>query len=464
MKKYSKQLLALVICTLVLLALLPTMAYAAEGDVCEINGVGYSTLNEALEIVQDKDTIKLLANIDHDYIFINGISVTFDLDGQYTLNVGGLSATYALVVADHGEVKLLNEIIGKAELNVTASYAVYTYSDSGYVALSNATCNNGNGVGVLALGGHVKVSGNVTSLVSGYEGVYATEGAVVEVGGNVGIAGSFTYGIFVEDGANVKIYGSVAGLFYGIYSAGSANKTLEVLGDVRGGIYGVWVRDASSMITIQGILIGSESGYIRIQDIVLMQFEHEIISTKTGYLEYTDGVNFIWVKSIDPCAGGHDFSVLLEHVNATCEVDGYEIHKCSRCAETVLTTISAIGHDWNSGYVIIEPTPWSEGIMEFTCNNCQETYTVILPKLSVNSISADAFVEKLNGNKNNLIISVTELVNNEESYGQTAVTYTALFSINNNAAGIYQVGPYNVYVNTKGNTQIREIYIVDFPC
>jgi len=32
--------------------------------------------------------------------------------------------------------------------------------------------------------------------------------------------------------------------------------------------------------------------------------------------------------------------------------------------------------------------------------------------------------------------------------------------INNNAAGTYQVGIYRVYVDTKGNTQIHECYIV----
>ncbi|MCL2163521.1 MAG: hypothetical protein FWH55_03805 [Oscillospiraceae bacterium] len=66
-----------------------------------------------------------------------------------------------------------------------------------------------------------------------------------------------------------------------------------------------------------------------------------------------------------------------------------------------------------------------------------------------------AFVTKLNGNKNDLTISIVE----ELSYGQINV-YTQTFSINNNAAGSYQVGPYLVYVDTKGNDQIRACYIV----
>ena len=66
-----------------------------------------------------------------------------------------------------------------------------------------------------------------------------------------------------------------------------------------------------------------------------------------------------------------------------------------------------------------------------------------------------AEVEKLNGNKNNLTITVLE----EYERGVWEVTKT--FSIDNNAAGTYQVGDHKVYVDTKGNTQIRECYIVE---
>ena len=67
-----------------------------------------------------------------------------------------------------------------------------------------------------------------------------------------------------------------------------------------------------------------------------------------------------------------------------------------------------------------------------------------------------AFVAKLNGNKNNLTITVTETY-----VDGTVETYTATFSISNNAAGIYEVGGYEVYVDTKGNDQIRACYVID---
>jgi len=71
------------------------------------------------------------------------------------------------------------------------------------------------------------------------------------------------------------------------------------------------------------------------------------------------------------------------------------------------------------------------------------------------SVTPSAYVTKLNGNKNNLTITITE----RYSDGVTkAIKET--FSINNNAAGSYTVGNYRVYVDTKGNDQIRECYIV----
>ena len=66
-----------------------------------------------------------------------------------------------------------------------------------------------------------------------------------------------------------------------------------------------------------------------------------------------------------------------------------------------------------------------------------------------------ASVKKLNGNKNDLTITVTETY--EDGKVQS---FTKTFSINNNAADTYALGPYKVYVDTKGNDQIRECKIV----
>jgi uncharacterized repeat protein (TIGR02543 family) len=73
-----------------------------------------------------------------------------------------------------------------------------------------------------------------------------------------------------------------------------------------------------------------------------------------------------------------------------------------------------------------------------------------------NSYAAEAFVTKLNGNKNDLTITVTET----DAYGVESV-YTETFSIRNNEAGLYAVNRFYVYVDTKGDVQIRAIYIAE---
>ena len=82
-------------------------------------------------------------------------------------------------------------------------------------------------------------------------------------------------------------------------------------------------------------------------------------------------------------------------------------------------------------------------------------YTIDTGKPVIVSVMPSAYVTKLNGNKNDLTITVTE----RYSDGTTKIA-TETFKINNNAADTYIVGIYTIYVNTKGNDVIRECYIV----
>ena len=79
-------------------------------------------------------------------------------------------------------------------------------------------------------------------------------------------------------------------------------------------------------------------------------------------------------------------------------------------------------------------------------------------KSEVASATPTAFVKKLKRNKNELTITITE--ETVCGCGKTN-DYSETFIIRNNAAGTYTVGNYQVYVNTKGNDQIRECYIVE---
>jgi hypothetical protein len=75
-----------------------------------------------------------------------------------------------------------------------------------------------------------------------------------------------------------------------------------------------------------------------------------------------------------------------------------------------------------------------------------------------------ASVKQLTGNTNELTIIVTEFFADGTKH-----EVPAIITIDNNASGTYTVGPcpqcqrsYRVYVDTKGNDQIRECRIVQY--
>ena len=77
-------------------------------------------------------------------------------------------------------------------------------------------------------------------------------------------------------------------------------------------------------------------------------------------------------------------------------------------------------------------------------------------KSKIISVTPSAEVEKLKGNRNNLTITIIE----EYADGRKE-RIEKTFSIKNNAADTYEVGSYKVYVDTKGNDQIRACRIVN---
>jgi hypothetical protein len=79
----------------------------------------------------------------------------------------------------------------------------------------------------------------------------------------------------------------------------------------------------------------------------------------------------------------------------------------------------------------------------------------LMPKEVLANVLVSASVKKIPGNKNDLTITLTEVYT-----GGTKIVSTKTFSIDNNAAGYYDVGGYKVYVDTKGNDQIRACYVV----
>ncbi|MDI9493814.1 MAG: GLUG motif-containing protein, partial [Bacillota bacterium] len=284
MKTVLRKLLSMLLVLFLITALLPCSVSAVDGDVCEIvGGPSYSTLDGALDAVQDGETIKLLQDIDHN----SGISIvdkhiTFDMNGC-TLNVvnSALEDTFeemsGLFVQGNAGVAL----VGEGEFNVTGSwYGVFAECDSGEtleVTVTNATGNGRDGVA--AQGSKVTVQEDATSNGSGGNGVWASYDAEVTVDGDVYANGERSVGVKAETLALITVNGSVIASgneSIGIEASDDGDVTVEGDVSVSGtdcvGVYLLSEADKMSIVTIKGGIDAEK---------------YALIETEVGECEYT---------------------------------------------------------------------------------------------------------------------------------------------------------------------------------
>jgi len=161
----------------------------------------------------------------------------------------------------------------------------------------------------------VTVTGNVSG--SGQDGISTMNGSKVTVTGDVIGGGN---GVITRQNSMVNVSGSVTGNNNsGVYAID--NSTVTIGGDVIGnrgvniqyGGNGVSLQDVKGVkVTIDGQIKAKEPqdyGYIMIStetdnpfSITYLSFSHsdnQPTSSKAGYLEYTDGKSYVWVKGED---------------------------------------------------------------------------------------------------------------------------------------------------------------------
>ncbi len=168
---------------------------------------------------------------------------------------------------------------------------------------------------------------------------------------------------------------------------------------------------------------------------------------------------------ISPWNGGNAFEPIVFDVQSGSTVDISKYFYDVTIPEGYSNVgITCMDQRWcvyqaNAGDTITLLKTGQEATIVSTYKNREYTAKIMLdgsdPFTSIVSTTPTASVMKLNGYENELTITVTDVY----AVG-LAKTYTETFTINNNAAGTYNIGPYRVYVDTKGNIQIRQCYIV----
>ena len=109
------------------------------------------------------------------------------------------------------------------------------------------------------------------------------------------------------------------------------------------------------------------------------------------------------------------------------------------------------------GWFLFDGDEYIPFIFDETPINAKLVLTALwTPVYVVGTPTVSASVSKVPGNKNELTITVVEKLSNG-LFNFIVET----FLIDNNAAGTYNVGPYFVHVDTKGNDQIRACYLAE---
>jgi uncharacterized repeat protein (TIGR02543 family) len=149
------------------------------------------------------------------------------------------------------------------------------------------------GTGIASSGANVSVIGDI---VADLVGVFVDEGAYVSVDGNV-ISANGSSAIYANTGAIVAINGSVdASVGMGVEAYGAGTQ-VAIHGDITAGGTGVYAVTGAQVTVDATITVPVDRTYIYVHGASKDEADYEVVTTKVGYLTYTDsgGISAVWV-------------------------------------------------------------------------------------------------------------------------------------------------------------------------
>ena len=159
-------------------------------------------------------------------------------------------------------------------------------------------------IGTFSDGGKITVTGKAQGMLNG---VYANGAGgvvtVITVGGNVESTAATGCGVRAIGGdASVTVGGSVKGVLYGIYAAGTGT-LVTVAGTVAAtdaaGV-GIEAGNNAKAIIEGSITVPATATYVNAGGMIKTSTDVTTPSTLAGYLEYSDGGSYVWVKNSVP--------------------------------------------------------------------------------------------------------------------------------------------------------------------
>jgi len=262
---------------------------------------------------------------------------TVIVNGSVTATGNGIKAVYA----DPGSTVTIN---GGIEVTGDDSYGVDAEDAGTIVSVNgNIVVKGDENWGVNAIGGAtVEVTGYVTATGSQSGGVLAQEGSLIKVSGDV-TGGTDCSAVFADDsdisvgglvtafgdadgveayfGANVEV-GSIlakdgAGGVFAISGVLGNPITVTVDGDViaddyciaahndvevnvGGDVSGTGVIASGGSKTVIDGMLTATGDYINFNGTIKNAGDNDASSSKSGYLQYSDGTSYVWIKDTTP--------------------------------------------------------------------------------------------------------------------------------------------------------------------
>lgn len=254
---------------MMVLTMMPTMAFAQTGNVCQIDGKSaYTSLEAALEAADEGDTIRLTQSFSLEANVSVKKDVTLDLNGQ-TLTTGSFTIKIAggdLTVQDKSE---------SADGKITGTAYIIDMNASGgdKVTLESGTLE-GTGWSAVARVG----SGDTFEMTGGIARQTqsnATYVVLVNGGGTVNILGGRIEGSIRGISASTASSTVVVGT---IPAAGAGNQTAEEAARVYAS--GVYSSSASANIVLNSGTVGRVFGTVGESFVLNCWFEQDV----SGYL------------------------------------------------------------------------------------------------------------------------------------------------------------------------------------
>ena len=173
----KRKILTLLLALAMVLTMLPMTALAAGSDVAEVNGQGYSTLQDAIDAAQNGGTVKLLENVTESVTIPAGATVTLNLDGHKLTNVNDhtIINNGTLTITGNGTVDNISNARAAVKNNVGGTVTIEngTFCRSAEASI-DAEHSGGNSYYVIDNQGTMNINGGAFKFSDTNIGAYSS--------------------------------------------------------------------------------------------------------------------------------------------------------------------------------------------------------------------------------------------------------------------------------------------------